>query len=94
MTKRKTARITIEQRDIDSGYQVSSIHCPLARAANRQIPGVHYAQVGFTDLVMKSPDNHRRTLRLSLSRRARRFIHRFDNGKAVRPIAFRLPIVG
>lgn len=81
MTKHK---ITVTQDDIDEGCALSANNCPIARALVREFynPDVW---VG-SSVRIRYPSGGSR--RYEISRAARRFINRFDEGKEVKPFSF------
>jgi hypothetical protein len=76
--------IEVTQQDIDNGVQCSSVRCPIALAAQRQI-GCRWVSVGPNHL----DTGHKR---VPLPANARAFEYAFDLGDPVQPFSFEIAL--
>ena len=96
----KTITITVKASDIKLGKRSTPCECPLARAIQRATKseelGVFRDGVGYT---IPNPwggtrqYDHSRGLAYHLTKKALRFMNRFDGGYEVKPGVFRLKAI-
>lgn len=77
-------KIKVLQKDINLGEKGNGCNCPIARALNRKFK--KHFRVTPTSI----SNIHSRYL-CSLPTAAQKFIHKFDNGRKVKPFQFEIP---
>ena len=83
-------RVTVTEEDIENGEVADSKACPIACAINRAYP-LYRARVNEFQILLVESDEEKNKL-YKTSRRAARFISRFDANKAVKPATFRFSL--
>lgn len=80
----KIITVRVTQDDIDRGVRGSTTDCPVARALCRAVPNAFirvWKDVAFV-----------RIHRVEIPPKVRRFIHDFDDYRAVKPFSFEIDI--
>lgn len=84
----KRIRVVVTQEDIDLGKPGQGDQCALGRAVQRIFPAAHVTRIeiqpsGLRSFLFGPPPDA-----IPLTKTAKRFISRFDDGKPVKPTVF------
>lgn len=82
-----TKIIQVKQIDINSGVRKKAQYCPIARALKRH--GFKHVSVGFVYMTYVSNTVY---YSVTLPKRVRTFINRFDTGRPVKPFSFKIEV--
>jgi hypothetical protein len=86
---KKSITISVTPEDIKLGTKLSCKRCPIARAIKRQVKNGVAAEVSFD---MFSLNYNGVVEEGFLPKKATDFVFRFDDGKSVKPFAFRAKV--